>query len=104
MHYENVVCDFHHLDMVAVQVKRDIGLLTKVLDGHANCAVSGCNRFFGTEGYCDLTERGEFVNVRKEPVCSTGHESIPMYLQRTPERLRWVCPVCNAEGPHKSSD
>jgi hypothetical protein len=96
---EDVVCDLHVTDMRFVHVRHGMGLMTKALDGFA-CTASGCNRFFGTEGYCDLTKDSEFINVRTEPSCSSQHKSERMYIQRKSGRLHWICPVCNSTKPH----
>ena len=90
--FENVVCDLHLADMRSVQLHRG----TEVIEGFGKCPVGGCTRFFGREGYCELTDKGGFARVRTEPTCSTGHEPQAMYLQRTPGRLQWVCPVCRS--------
>ncbi len=71
-YYENVVCDLHLTDMRSVQVRHGMGVVTKVVDGFA-CTVKGCARFFGTEGYSDLTENSEFTNIRTEPCFSSQH-------------------------------
>jgi len=97
-HCANVVCDLHKTDMRFVQVRHGMGIITKVLDGFA-CSMKGCVRFFGTEGYSDLTKKSEFTNIRTEPSCSNQHEAQPMYIQRTPDCLRWVCPICEAVKP-----
>jgi hypothetical protein len=99
---EDVVCDLHVTDMRFVHVRHGMGLVTKALDGFA-CTTSGCIRFFGTEGYCDLTKDSEFINVRTEPSCSSQHKSERMYIQRKSGRLRWVCPVCNSTSPYVKS-
>jgi len=99
MHCENVVCDVHLTDMKSMRVMQGMGIAAKVLDGFGHCPVSGCGRFFGTEGYCDLTNSSEFAKIRKEPTCSTRHERTPMYIQRTPDCLQWVCPMCSAVTP-----
>lgn len=75
-----------------------MGLVTRVLDGF-NCSVTGCIRFFGTEGYCELTEGSTFTNIRTEPCCSAKHQREAMYIQRPPEGLRWACTVGN--GVHR---
>jgi hypothetical protein len=98
-HCENVVCDVHLADMRPVRVTRGMGLYTRLLEGFAKCPVGGCTRFFGTEGYCDLTTDSDFANVRTASYCFNKHESQPMYIQRTPDYLQWVCPVCNAVVP-----
>jgi hypothetical protein len=95
---ENVVCDLHLTDMRSVQVRHGMRVVTKVLDGFA-CTVKGCTRFFGTEGYSDLTADSEFTDIRAEPSCSNQHEAKPMYIQRRSDCLLWVCPVCNAVAP-----
>jgi hypothetical protein len=98
-HCENVVCDVHLTDMRFGQLRHGMGLVTKVLDGFA-CALDGCGRFFGTEGYCDLTEDSEFTNPGTQPCCPNQHQSERMYIQRKPDHLQWVCPVCNAVRPY----
>jgi hypothetical protein len=75
-----------------------MGVITKVLNGF-RCSVVGCTRFFGTEGYSDLTEDSEFANIRTEPTCSSQHDCQPMYIQRTPVCLQWVCPACRRSAP-----
>jgi hypothetical protein len=54
------------------------------------------NRIFGTEGYCDLTEKSAFTNVRSGPRCSRMHEEQSMYIQRKSEGFQWVCPACDS--------
>jgi hypothetical protein len=98
LHYENVVCDVHLADMRFGRVRYGMGSCFKLLDGFA-CAVNGCIRFFGTQGYCDLTKDGEFTSIRTEPACSSQHEPQAMYIQRTSGSLQWVCPVCTAVAP-----
>jgi hypothetical protein len=99
LHCENVVCDLHFALMKSGQLMHSMGRYFKVLDGFA-CAVKGCCRFFGTEGYCDLTKDSEFTNIRTEPVCGRQHEPEAMYIQRTSDYLQWVCPVCRAAVPY----
>jgi hypothetical protein len=99
MRCENVVCDVHLADMSPVRVTHGMGLYTKLLEGFAKCPVDGCTRFFGTEGYCDLTKDGDFTNIRTEPCCSSQHEPQPMSIQRTADRLHWSCPLCRARAP-----
>ena len=50
LHYENVACDVHLADMRFRQVGYGMGSCFKLLDGFA-CAVNGCIRFLGTQGY-----------------------------------------------------
>ena len=99
MQCENVVCDVHLTDMRFVNVRHGMGIITKVRDGFAGCPVADCNRFFGTEGYCDLTEDSEFANIRTEPICPSEHEAKPMYIQRDGGSLRWVCAICKSTAP-----
>ena len=84
---ETLVCDVHLSDMRYVQVRHGLGLLTRVLDGFA-CTARGCTRFFGTEGYSDLTEDSEFTNVRTEPCCLNHHNSERMYIQQMSDCLQ----------------
>jgi hypothetical protein len=99
MRCENVVCDAHLADMRPVKVKHGMHLYASLLEGFARCPVGACTRFFGAEGYCDLTRDGDFTNIRTEPYCSIQHEPQPMYIQRAPDRLQWVCPICKAVAP-----
>jgi hypothetical protein len=94
---ENVVCDVHLSDMRPVVVVQGMGvMIAKRLEGFV-CTVGGCIRFFGSEGYADLTKDSEFVNVRTEPCCSNhSDETQAMYIQRTLDGLRWACPACDA--------
>lgn len=98
-HCENVVCDVHLTDMKFVHVRHGKGVLTLAHDGFL-CSSEGCSRFFGVEGYADLTKDSDFANIRPEPSCSSQHESHRMYIQRTADGLLWVCPVCNADRPY----
>jgi hypothetical protein len=102
MHCDNVVCDVHLKDMTFATVRYSHGILITVKDGFAACPVNGCNRFYGTEGYCDLTEDAEYSNVRLQPCCEAGHLSKPMYVQRTSQSLQWVCPICGATAPYQT--
>jgi len=90
---ENVVCDVHRTDMRSVEVRHSMGVVTRVVEGFA-CSVAGCVRFFGTEGYNDLTDKSEFANIRSQPSCSRAQTADPMYIQRTKDGLRWVCSSC----------
>jgi len=94
--YQNVVCDVHLADMKSVKLIHPTGALHKLREGFAACPANGCDRFFGTEGYCDLTTDSEFASIRTEPCCSSQHQPVPMYIQRTTDRLQWVCPLCYA--------
>jgi len=94
--FENVVCDLHLADMRAMQVLQG----TDLIDGFGKCPVGGCTRFFGNGGYCEIIDEGAFARVRTEPTCSKRHEPQPMYLQRTPDCIRWICPLCYSVAPH----
>lgn len=98
-HCEGVVCDVHLRNMRPVRVTQSMGMLTKTLEGFA-CSVAGCTRFFGTEGYSDLTKDSEFANVRTEPCCSKQHASERMYIQQKAGDFQWVCRICNAAVSH----
>lgn len=98
--FESVVCDLHLADMRSVQVEQGKGPDIRLLDGFGKCPVGSCTRFLGNEGYCDLTKDHEFARIRKEPTCSRTHQPQPMYIQRTPECLLWVCPVCYCADPY----
>jgi len=97
-HCENVLCDVHLQDLWAVEVLHSLGVIHKLRVGFGKCPVSRCRRFFGTEGYCDLTSESEFANVRTDRWCPNQHEPTPMYIQRRADRLLWVCPLCQTEG------
>jgi hypothetical protein len=56
----------------------------------------------GAKGYADLAPDTELTNFRSEPSCSNKHVAEPMYLQRTENKLRWLCPICEFELPFKS--
>ena len=96
---ENIVCDLHFMDMEPAEVWTQHGPVLKKLSKGYQCTVKPCTRFFGTEGYSDKTEDGEFSNIRTEPACSNQHDSQPMYIQRTLVCLRWICPVCKSVAP-----
>jgi hypothetical protein len=98
-HYENIVCDSHLTDMESVEVWTRHGPVLRERSKGYSCTLKHCTRFFGTEGYSDITEEGEFANIRTEPACSNQHDSQPMYIQRTSVCLRWVCPVCKSVAP-----
>jgi hypothetical protein len=93
---ENIVCDLHFTDMEPAEVRTRHGPVLKTVSKGYLCNVKPCTRFFGTEGYSDLTEDGEFVTIRTEPNCSSLHDAQPMYIQQKPDCLRWACPVCKA--------
>jgi len=94
---ENIVCDLHFTDMEPAEVWPGHGPVLKTISKGYQCTVKPCTRFFGTEGYSDLTEGGEFATVRTEPSWSRQHDVQPMYIQRTLYCLQWVCPVCRRQ-------
>jgi hypothetical protein len=98
-YYENVVCDLHFADMRFVQVEHKEGRI----EGFGKCAVGGCTRFFGVKGYCDLNKDIGFARVRMESTCLKNHPPQPMYLQRAPDCLLWVCPVCHCVARHRQA-
>jgi len=93
-HSERIVCDSHLTDMESVEIWTRHGRVLKERNKGYSCTLKHCTRFLGTKGYSDITEDGEFANIRTEPTCSSQHDCQPMYIQRTSVCLQWVCPVC----------
>ena len=97
--YVGVLCDMHRgTEMERVIIHHGHGIISTAHRGF-RCKVEGCKRFFGVQGYADLTDQLEIGNVLDGPDCPQS-PGFKMYLRKDapPSGLiRWVCAKCNEE-------